>query len=75
MVNICGAGNSRGTNELLRGDADGHKLLAAGTHTVGATMQGLPKGYNELDLNVELNWDPFIIPTVYIPLIGSTPAT
>lgn len=61
VVNIGGAGSSQGTNELLTRDADGYTLLAAGTHTIGATMQGLTAGYNDMDHIVGLNWDPFII--------------
>jgi len=61
VVNIGGAGSSKGTNELISLPNDGYSLLAAGTHTIGATMQGLTKGYDELEHIVGLNWDPFII--------------
>ncbi len=61
VANIGGAGSSQGTNELLNRESDGYTLLAAGTHTVGATMQGLTDGYKELEHIVGLNWDPFII--------------
>jgi putative tricarboxylic transport membrane protein len=61
VVNIGGAGSSKGTNELISLPPDGYSLLAAGTHTIGATMQGLTKGYEELEQVVGLNWDPFII--------------
>jgi len=61
VANISGAGSSKGTNELLSRPNDGYTALAAGTHTVGATMQGLTKGYEELEHIVGLNWDPFII--------------
>lgn len=60
-VNINGAGSANGTNELLNLPADGYSVLISGTHTIGATMQGLTKGYNELDQIVALNWDPFIV--------------
>ncbi|MCG8508020.1 MAG: tripartite tricarboxylate transporter substrate binding protein [Rhodospirillales bacterium] len=61
VANIGGAGGSKGTNELLSRPNDGYTLLAAGTHTIGATMQGLTPGYEQLEHIVGLNWDPFII--------------
>lgn len=60
-VNIDGAGSANGTNELLNLPADGYSVLVSGTHTIGATMQGLTEGYRELDQIVALNWDPFIV--------------
>ena len=61
IANIGGAGSAKGTNELLNRPADGYSLLASGTHTIGATMQGLTEGYKDLDNIVSLNWDPFIV--------------
>ncbi len=61
VANIGGAGSSKGTNELLSRPADGYTVLAAGTHTIGATMQGLTPGYEQMEHIVGLNWDPFII--------------
>lgn len=61
VANIGGAGSSKGTNELLSRPGDGYTVLAAGTHTIGATMQGLTPGYDEMEHIVGLNWDPFII--------------
>jgi putative tricarboxylic transport membrane protein len=61
VSNISGAGSSKGTNEMLSLPADGYTLLASGTHTVSATLQGLTDGYKELEGIVGLNWDPFII--------------
>ena len=61
VSNIGGAGSSQGTNEVLSRPADGYTLLASGTHTVSATLQGLTEGYRELEGIVGLNWDPFII--------------
>lgn len=59
--NIGGAASAQGTNEVLNLPADGYTLLVSGTHTIGATMQGLTEGYHELDQVAALNWDPFII--------------
>lgn len=61
ISNIGGAGSSQGTNELLSLPADGYTLLASGTHTVSATLQGLTDGYKNLEGIAGLNWDPFII--------------
>ncbi len=61
ISNIPGAGSATGTNEVLQGEADGYTILAGGTHTIGATMQGLTEGYNELDGLAGLNWDPFVV--------------
>ncbi len=61
VSNISGAGSSKGTNEVLGLPADGYTLLASGTHTVSATMQGLTDGYKQLDGIGSINWDPFII--------------
>ena len=61
VSNIGGAGSSQGTNEVLSRPADGYTLLASGTHTVSATLQGLTEGYRELEGIAGLNWDPFII--------------
>jgi len=61
VSNISGAGSSKGTNEMLSLPADGYTLLASGTHTVSATLQGLTEGYQQLEGIVGLNWDPFII--------------
>lgn len=60
IVNIGGAGSAKGTNEFLNLPNDGYTLFVAGTHTIGATMQGLTKGYLEMEHVVGLNWDPFI---------------
>lgn len=61
ISNISGAGSSKGTNEVLSRPADGYTLLASGTHTISATLQGLTDGYNQLEGIAGLNWDPFII--------------
>ena len=61
VSNISGAGSSKGTNEVLSLPADGYTVLASGTHTVAATLQGLTDGYKKLDGVASLNWDPFII--------------
>ena len=61
VSNIGGAGSATGTNEVLNQPADGYTLLASGTHTVAATLQGLTEGYRELEGIASLNWDPFII--------------
>ncbi|RKY00767.1 MAG: tripartite tricarboxylate transporter substrate binding protein, partial [Spirochaetes bacterium] len=61
VSNISGAGSSKGTNEVLSRPADGYTLLASGTHTVSATLQGLTEGYKQLEGIASLNWDPFII--------------
>ncbi len=61
VTNVTGAGTATGTNEVLNAEADGYTLLAGGTHTIAATMQGLTPGYNEMDYVVGLNMDPFII--------------
>jgi tripartite-type tricarboxylate transporter receptor subunit TctC len=61
VSNIGGAGSATGTNEVLRLPADGYTLLASGTHTVAATLQGLTEGMFELEGILGLNWDPFII--------------
>lgn len=61
VSNISGAGSSKGTNEMLSLPADGYTLLASGTHTVSATLQGLTDGYKQLEGIASLNWDPFII--------------
>ncbi|MEN6499044.1 MAG: tripartite tricarboxylate transporter substrate binding protein, partial [Rectinema sp.] len=49
------------TNEVINNEADGYMLLAAGTHTTAATMQGLTDGYKKLDYIAALYWDPFIV--------------
>jgi tripartite-type tricarboxylate transporter receptor subunit TctC len=59
--NIGGAGSATGTNEVLRLPADGYTLLASGTHTVAATLQGLTDGANQIEGITGLNWDPFIV--------------
>lgn len=61
VTNITGAGSATGTNEVINNEADGYMLLAAGTHTTAATMQGLTDGYKKLDYIAALNWDPFIV--------------
>lgn len=61
VANIGGAGSAQGTDELLSRPADGYSLLIAGTHTIGATMQGLTEGYHELEQVAALNWDAFIV--------------
>jgi putative tricarboxylic transport membrane protein len=61
VSNIGGAGSAKGTNEVLSLPADGYTVLASGTHTVAATLQGLTDGYKKLDGIASLNWDPFII--------------
>jgi putative tricarboxylic transport membrane protein len=61
VSNIGGAGSATGTNEVLNQPADGYTVLASGTHTVAATLQGLTEGYKELEGIASLNWDPFII--------------
>lgn len=64
VTNITGAGTATGTNEVLNGEADGYTLLAGGTHTISATMQGLTDGYTKLDCIAGLNEDPFIVATI-----------
>ena len=61
VSNVSGAGSSVGTNEVLSLPADGYTLLASGTHTVSATLQGLTDGDKQLEGIASLNWDPFII--------------
>lgn len=61
VVNIGGAGTAKGTDEFLNLPNDGYTLFVGGTHTIGATMQGLTKGYKEMEQVVGLNWDPFIV--------------
>lgn len=61
VTNITGAGSATGTNEVINSPADGYMFLGAGTHTTAATMQGLTKGYLDLDYIAALNWDPFIV--------------
>ena len=61
VVNIGGNGSADGTNELLTRPADGYSVLAAGAHTIVATMEGKTAGYEELDHLISLNWDPFIL--------------
>jgi putative tricarboxylic transport membrane protein len=61
VSNIAGAGSGTGTNEVLNLPADGYTILASGTHTVAATLQGLTTGYRELEGIAGLNFDPFII--------------
>ena len=61
VSNIGGAGSATGTNELLRLPADGYTLLASGTHTVAATLQGLTDGANQIEGITGINWDPFIV--------------
>ncbi len=61
VSNIDGAGSATGTNEMLNKPADGYTLLASGTHTVAATLQGLTVGYKELEGIAGLNFDPFIV--------------
>ena len=61
VSNIGGAGSAKGTNEVLGLPADGYTVLASGTHTVAATLQGLTEGYDRLEGIAGLNWDPFII--------------
>lgn len=61
VSNVTGAGTATGTNDVLNADADGYTLLAGGTHTIAATMQGLTDGYKNMDYVVGLNLDPFII--------------
>lgn len=61
VSNVGGAGSATGTNEVLNQPADGYTVLASGTHTVAATLQGLTEGYRELEGIGGLNWDPFII--------------
>ncbi len=61
VTNVTGAGTATGTNEVLNSEADGYTLLAGGTHTIAATMQGLTEGYKAMDYVVGLNLDPFII--------------
>ncbi len=61
VSNIGGAGSATGTNELLRLPADGYALLASGTHTVAATLQGLTDGANQVEGIMGMNWDPFIV--------------
>ena len=55
VSNIGGAGSSKGTNEVLGLPADGYTLLASGTHTVAATLQGLTDGYKQLEGIAGLN--------------------
>lgn len=61
VTNVTGAGSATGTNEVLNAAADGYTLLAGGTHTVAATMQGLTEGYKQMEAVAGLNLDPFII--------------
>ncbi len=61
VTNVTGAGTATGTNEVLNSEADGYTLLAGGTHTIAATMQGLTKGYQDMEYVAGLNLDPFII--------------
>jgi putative tricarboxylic transport membrane protein len=61
IENIGGAGSATGTSEVIAREADGYTILASGTHTIGATMQGLTEGYTELEHIASLNWDPFVI--------------
>jgi putative tricarboxylic transport membrane protein len=61
VTNITGASTGTGTNEVLNNEADGYMLLASGTHTISATMQGLTDGYKGLEEIAALNWDPFIL--------------
>ncbi|HUV07117.1 MAG TPA: tripartite tricarboxylate transporter substrate binding protein [Spirochaetia bacterium] len=61
ISNVGGAGSATGTNEVLNQPADGYTILASGTHTVAATLQGLTEGYKEMEGIASLNWDPFII--------------
>lgn len=61
VTNITGAGSATGANEVINSPADGYMFLGAGTHTTAATMQGLTKGYLDLDYVAALNWDPFIV--------------
>jgi putative tricarboxylic transport membrane protein len=61
VSNIGGAGSATGTNEVLNLPADGYTLLASGTHSVAATLQGLTEGYRQLEGIASMNWDPFII--------------
>ncbi|MFA5699360.1 MAG: tripartite tricarboxylate transporter substrate binding protein, partial [Sphaerochaeta sp.] len=61
VTNITGAGSATGANEVINSPADGYMFLGAGTHTTAATMQGLTKGYLDLDYIAALNWDPFIV--------------
>jgi putative tricarboxylic transport membrane protein len=63
ISNIGGAGSATGTNEVLRLPADGYTLLASGTHTVAATLQGLTEGAFQIEGIIGLNWDPFIMAT------------
>lgn len=61
VVNIDGAGSAKGTNEFIAMPNDGYAIFVSGAHTVGATQQGLTRGYKELEHVAGLNWDPFII--------------
>jgi tripartite-type tricarboxylate transporter receptor subunit TctC len=61
VVNIGGAGSAKGTNEFINLPNDGYAIFVSGTHTIGATHQGLTRGYKELEHVAGLNWDPFII--------------
>lgn len=61
VVNIGGAGSAKGANEFIAMPGDGYAIFVSGTHTIGATMQGLTRGYKEMEEIVALNWDPFII--------------
>lgn len=61
ISNVPGAGSATGTNEVLNSPNDGYNLLASGTHTIAATLQGLTNGNDNLEGIVGLNWDPFIL--------------
>jgi tripartite-type tricarboxylate transporter receptor subunit TctC len=61
VENIGGAGSATGTTEVITREADGYTVLASGTHTIGATMQGLTEGYLRLEHVASLNWDPFMV--------------
>lgn len=61
VSNVAGAGSATGANEVINSAADGYTLLASGTHTIAAELQGLTAGNEELEGIIGMNWDPFIV--------------
>lgn len=61
VSNVAGAGSATGANEVINSPADGYTLLASGTHTIAAMLQGLTAGNDQLEGIIGMNWDPFII--------------
>ena len=61
VSNVPGAGSATGANEVINSAADGYTLLASGTHTIAAELQGLTAGNEQLEGIIGMNWDPFIV--------------